>query len=296
MLSACRRPTLLQSWQYAAALARTEGWAADFGIIRFGERPIGLVQVQRRRILPFLTSCRIDRGPLFVHDEIPGEMLKLVLRMLRGRHSPFRGRPLGFRPELPDTPANRARLHEVGFRRREEGYSTLWLDLSPEPGRLRAGLGQKWRNALSQAERRGVEVEADAEGRHLDWLLERHAEDKAARGYRGPSPAFLRAMHEVSTGEADRPLLLRALSGGRAVAGVLFLKHGKAATYQVGWTSPEGRGLRAHNLLLWHGLLRLRGAGFLWLDLGGTNEATPGIARFKGGLGAAPVTLVGGYA
>ncbi len=295
MLSACRRPTLLQSWQYAAALARTEGWAADFGIIRFGNKPIGLVQVQRRKRLPFLTECRIDRGPLFIYDEIPGEMLKLVLHMLRRRYQIYRGKPLGFRPELADAPANRTRLEDAGFRRREDGYSTLWLDLSPEPETLRAGLDQKWRNALSQAERRGLTTEADPEARHLDWFLDLYLADKTERGYRGPSPAFVRVLHEVAEGESDRPLMLRALSGNKPVAAVMFLRHGKAATYQIGWTSPEGRDLRAHNFLLWHGLLELKATGTLWLDLGGVNEETPGITRFKSGLGAAPVTLVGGY-
>ena len=295
MLGACRRPTLPQSWQYAAALARTEGWAADFGIIRFGTKPIGLVQVQTRRWPLGFKSCRIFRGPLFIHDEIPGEMLKLVLGMLRQRYFLLRGRPLLFHPELPDTPANHERLTAVGFRRREAGYSTAWLDLSAELPALRAGLDGKWRNRLARAERLGVTAEVDAEGRHQDWLMERHAADKAARDYRGPTAATIRVFYEVAQGDADRPLLLRAHCGGQAVAGALFLRHGQSATYQVGWNAPEGRALGAQNLLLWTAIGHLRAGGTRWLDLGGFNADTPGIAHFKAGLGGAAVTLVGGY-
>ena len=53
LLDRCKRPTLLQTWQYAMALAKTEGGKADFGIINFENKPVGLVQVQTRRWLPF---------------------------------------------------------------------------------------------------------------------------------------------------------------------------------------------------------------------------------------------------
>lgn len=294
MLAACRRPTFLQSRQYAAALARTEGWHADFGLIRFNGKPIGIVQVQVRGWLPFLRTCRIHRGPVWIHDEIPGEMLKLVLRMLRRRYHLLAGRPLLFHPELADTEANRLRLEQCGFRRRAEGYRTIWLDLSVGLDALRAGLGQKWRNALSGAERHGLALAVDAEGGLFDWLMGPYLEDKLRRGYVGPSPAFLRVLYEV--GDASRPIILQALHAGSPVAGILLVRHGRAATYQVGWTSEEGRRLRAHHFLLWNAVVWLKRAGMAWLDLGGVNGGdAAGIARFKAGMGGQPVTLAGGY-
>jgi hypothetical protein len=114
------------------ALAKTEGGKADFGIINFENKPVGLVQVQTRRWLPFLTTCRIYRGPLWIYDEIPGEMLKLVLGMIRQRYHLFRGRPLVFHPEMPDTDTARKRLKATGFYRRQDGYESVWLDLTPD--------------------------------------------------------------------------------------------------------------------------------------------------------------------
>jgi len=47
-------------------------------------------------------------------------------------------------------------------------------------------------------------------------------------------------------------------------------------------------------LLLWRGIAALKDAGTVWLYLGGIDtESTPGIARFKLGLGATPFTLSG---
>ena len=233
-------------------MAKVEGWKADFGIIHFEGKPVGLVQVQTRKWLPFLTTCRIYRGPLWIYDEIPGEMLKLVLGMIRQRYQLRRGQPLMFHPELPDDPATRQRMSATGFRRWSEGYESVWLDLTPGPdalhvpGCMASGATNCARlNGTTSCWKRKHRPES-----RFDWLMEHYLEDKIARNYRGPSPAFLRAMHGAS---ADRsPLVvLRALHGGKPVAGVLLVRHGRAATYQVGWTDERGRAVRAHHFLLW---------------------------------------------
>jgi lipid II:glycine glycyltransferase (peptidoglycan interpeptide bridge formation enzyme) len=124
--------------------------------------------------------------------------------------------------------------------------------------------------------------------------MEHYLEDKIARNYRGPSPAFLRAMHGASSDKSPL-VVLRALHGGKPVAGVLLVRHGRAATYQVGWTDERGRAVRAHHFLLWQSVLWLVKHGYIGFDLGGINEKTPGIARFKTRMGGKPFRLVGGY-
>ena len=67
-----------------------------------------------------------------------------------------------------------------------------------------------------------------------------------------------------------------------AAAGMLFLIHGRRATYHVGWTSEEGRANAAHNLILWTAMKELKARGVAVLDLGGVNtQSGAGIARFK---------------
>ncbi|WP_157618912.1 hypothetical protein [Skermanella stibiiresistens] len=83
-------------------MAKVQGWKVGFDIIHFQSKPVGLVLVQTRKWLPFLTACRIYRNPLWIYDEIPGEMLKLVLGIFRQRYQLRRGWLLMFHPDLRD--------------------------------------------------------------------------------------------------------------------------------------------------------------------------------------------------
>jgi lipid II:glycine glycyltransferase (peptidoglycan interpeptide bridge formation enzyme) len=77
---------------------------------------------------------------------------------------------------------------------------------------------------------------------------------------------------------------------------MLFLIHGEAATYQLGWTSDQGRDLHAHNRLLWAAIEELKTRGVRWLDLGGVNtQRSAGVARFKIKTGGRVVTFAGTY-
>jgi Acetyltransferase (GNAT) domain len=299
MLDNCARPTLTQSPAYAAATAEVEGAeaagvGADFGLIRFQNKPIGMTIVTRRRTFGGAASCSLYRGPLWIYDDIPGEMLKLALRLLRNRHRWWRGRPLTFHPEIADSRENRRLLGDAGFRRVAEGYATIWLDLSPDLDTLRANLRSQWRNKLTQAEGHEIDVIVGTDDAQFEWLYGNHASHMAAHGYRGPSPELLRALRTHAPDD-QQPLLLIAQQNGQPIAGVLLTVHGKSATYLVGWSGDSGRRLRAHNLLLWRAVERLKQSGIPWLDLGGINTEAPGVADFKRGMGGELVNLVGGY-
>jgi hypothetical protein len=294
MLDNCARPTLPQSLAYAAATAEVDKGGADYGLIRFQGKPIGMTIVTQRRGFAGAANSSLYRGPLWIHDEIPTEMLKLALQKLRYRHRWWRGRPLTFHPELADTPENRAVMKAAGFRRVAEGYSTIWLDLSPPVETLRANLRGQWRNQLNQAEGHKVDVVVADDDSQFEWLYDNHAQHMADHGYRGPSPALLRALRKHASAD-QQPQLLIAQHEGAPVAGVLMTVHGKSATYLVGWSGDGGRKLRAHNLLLWRAVTHLKAAGIHWLDLGGINREAPGVAAFKAGMGGESVTLVGGY-
>ena len=81
-----------------------------------------------------------------------------------------------------------------------------------------------------------------------------------------------------------------------AVAAMLFLRHGRLASYYIGWADEAGRKLNAHNRLLWQAMVALRQQGVTDLDLGGINtHDLPGISRFKLGTGGRVLTLAGTY-
>lgn len=295
LLAACPRSTLTQGFGYSAAQFTVEGWKPRLGIIELADKPIGLVVVTEKRVLGLIRVVRLHRGPLLRPEAQKPAVYAAVLKALRQAYPSGPLRWTAIVPELPATDENAALLRWAGWTRvKGPGYRTLWLDLRADEAALRAGLAQKWRNALHQAERAGLTVEIDRDGaQQLGWLLEQYAKDRAAKGYRGPSARLVTRLRTAMHKDGDI-LLLRALQDGQPVAGVLLLGHGKAATYQIGWTGPEGRRSRAHNLLLWRAALELKRQGRLWFDLGGIlPEQAPGVTAFKRGMGGEEVELVG---
>jgi hypothetical protein len=186
-----------------------------------------------------------------------------------------------------------ARPRRGGGDRVWTGPSTAWLDLTPPLPRLRRGLDAKWRNRLNQAECGPLEIRAATSGPLIDWLIAANERHRQRIGYRGPTPTFIGTL---ASSRSEPPLVLVARHAGSPVAGILLVRHSRSATYYAGVTSVEGRALRAHHQLLWEAVRRLKELGCTSLDLGGIDTVTsPGIARFKLGLGGTPMTLAGSY-
>jgi lipid II:glycine glycyltransferase (peptidoglycan interpeptide bridge formation enzyme) len=128
------------------------------------------------------------------------------------------------------------------------------------------------------------------------WLLDQEEAQRQQRGFAGlPLPFF--DAYILSRKQPDKTVLtMRADLGRERVAAMMFLQHGQAATYQVGWSNEQGRQLNAHNLLLWQAISALQQRGIQVLDLGGINTArSAGIARFKIGTGGEVLQLAGTY-
>ncbi|MDJ0943976.1 MAG: GNAT family N-acetyltransferase [Kiloniellales bacterium] len=294
LLRRAGKSSLEQSWSYGEAVARYAGQSVARAVVSRGGRALALVQVFGRRLGPLGRLQRILRGPVWLDAGLDARTQGEVLRAIKGRFGLRRRAPLLWLPELPDAPASAALMRGLGSRRMVTGYSSLWLDLAQSETALRSGLHVKWRNALKAAERQRLKVEADHGGRRLDESLARYDRFRRGRRFAGPSGAFIAALAEA--GRRGREVLhLGAEAGGELRAGIVLVRHGAAATYYAGWTSPEGRRDKAHNLLLWQGLLALKAGGTRWLDLGGVSPTAPGVARFKLGLGGELFTLTGTY-
>jgi hypothetical protein len=289
LLARSERCALQQAWSYGEAIAARGHGVRRLQLIDAGE-PVALAQVILRR-LPFgIDFGLLMRGPAWLcsmDDQAREGGAVASMRCCLSRSL------LIWQPD--DGAADDCR---AGCRRVWTGPSTVLLNLDQPLDTLRRQLKGKWRNMLTKAETARLRLRDVSAGPRLDWLLEASDRQRRTVGYHGPSAEFLRAMQGGGAPKAGQALLalVACQRHDEPLAGIVVARHGRSATYYVGVTTPAGRRLNAHHLLLWSAIGRLRDEGCTTLDLGGVDTVRgPGIARFKLGMGGAPLTLAGSY-
>ncbi|MEQ9329004.1 MAG: hypothetical protein RJQ21_17110, partial [Rhodospirillales bacterium] len=240
--------TLEQSWTYGEAVRTAAGRNVHRGLISNEEGPVGLVQVFGHRLFGLVRVSEILRGPLFLPEATSAERagsLALVARTWpRGILHLSR-----WLPEIEESPEAHAMLREAGVRQVVTGYSTRLVDLTLSEEVLRRGLDGKWRNALAGAEKAGMRVRPARGGDAVARIAGAHDKVRRRRRFVGPSGATAAAF--LAMVRRKRDLLAVTVSrGSTPLSGALFLGHGQAATYYMGWTSKEGREANAQNLAL----------------------------------------------
>ncbi len=288
---------LQQHWAYGRALEAI-GVPVEMWQIAAGENAAAFCVVARRQLAGLIGIESIMRGPLWLDTGISLDTRVSILAALKAQSQPWRWRFLAQQPEIEATEPALQKLKRAGLKRIITGYSTPWLDLRPDVAHLRDGLVGKWRNQLARAEDAHLTISLGGRKAHQhSWLLEKEAEQRKGRGYQGLPLGLVPLFNSVLEEAGEQAVLsVNALSGRRKIAGALFLLHGNSATYHIGWAGEEARAVNAQNRVLYEGMLALKDRGISFLDLGGVNTANgAGIARFKLGTGAKPVTLVGTY-
>ena len=280
------RSNIFQDWHIGQAIAMAEGFQLRRAHILRAEKPIGLLQVFKKRHWFGAKSIRLIRGPLFHAPPATQEMID-CLAQVKQRFPLLRGHWTTLLPELPDTEATQKVLSGAGLNRILTGYQTCWLDLRLPLDQLRNNLHPKWRNQLSKAEKSDLVV---IESNDESWLLEQHADHRERSGFTALAAA---AYPQIPAAQKQ---CLTALQDGIPIAGLLLLRHGWSATYQIGWSSEAGKRWNATNLLLWKAIECLSAQGMSGLDLGGIDPIkTPGLARFKTRMNGETITLAGTY-
>jgi hypothetical protein len=292
------RSTILQSYDYALATSKLNRQRARWGLILMSGKEAGLVQILEAGVFKNLFHAVIlDRGPLWFDGFGGAAHIKLFFDEINRQFPQRWGRKRRFLPEVQQGPAAEQILKQTGLQRvaDQEPYQTLWWDTQMDEHQTRENLRPNWRGSLEKAEKSGVNIEWDSTGLLYPWLRNLYAQDKKVRGYSGASPQLLDNLAIIRP--ENPPMIIgKATYEGRNIAGILLLKHGQSATYQVGWSSDEGRKYCAHHLLLWQARFVLQQQGIKQLDLGGINDDTAaGIKKFKTGTGAQVCTLTGHY-
>jgi hypothetical protein len=280
-----------QDWAYGSTM-RLLGVPVLRACVEQDGAPVALAQFIVRRFGPVASVSLCSRGPLWLAD-LDGAAKATAHRALRAS-LPLRG--LRFSMITPEETQSQA-LGLKPWRRVMTGYGTVLIDLEPDLDALRAALEGKWRNRLVAAQASDLTVHRiGTNPGQYRWLLDQEGEQRQSKGLAGLPLAFFEPYIQSRQQPAQCVLSLRADLGRERAAAMMFLIHGQAATYQVGWSSPQGRDLNAHNLLLWQAMGELKARGVRRLDLGGINTTrSAGLARFKLGTGGKVQVLAGTY-
>lgn len=297
-----RRSTLLQSHVYAKMARQVYKQISTPFLFEKNGEVLGIFSVQEASLFQkAIHAVILDRGPLW-RAQNPGQHdIQAFFEAFNAAYPQRFGRKRRILPELDLSPRTEALLREAGLRKltHHKPYQTIWLDISPSLDTIRGQFHGKWRNALNKAERT-----ADQNDLHISWssdlkeaalVLAAHGHDQRIRGYKTTSLKTLSILCQQAA--LDKALLSGIMrENGKVIAGVIFIRHGIAATYQVGWNASAGRDVNANYLLLWEAIRTLKTAGVNDIDLGGVNdEEAAGVKRFKAGMGGVPVELVGQY-
>ena len=290
---------LLQSWEYGAARAETSAWRIERCVFRDGDSMVAVAQVMFR-LLPVLGGglAWINRGPLWRRTgaETSSDTLVAVLGALRDHYAVKRGLYLRIAPPVVEGDAAVSRFAEAGFHDTgTHGWASAMLELAIGDTALRAGLHQKWRNALNKAERSNIVLECGSRGAVFEGFLAEYRDFFAARGFSTTVTAELIAALQRRLPDGRKMTVHRAARDGISLGSALIARHGDCAEYLAGTLRPEGRSLGVGQLLLWRALIAARAAGCATFDLGGMDPdlTPPGIFHFKDGLGGTRYRLCG---
>lgn len=283
---------LQQDWAYGSCM-KTLGVGVLRAYVEQDGTPVALAQFIVRRVLGSWASMALcSLGPVWLQP-LTGAEKAQVYRALKNSIPLKHLRLIAFTPQEEQS----AELGLSRWRRVMTGHSTVMLDLTPPMEALRAKLDKRWRHRLGGAENSELTIHrVGTNAGQYRWLLDAEMQQREQRGLHGLPLQFFDLYVPSRQQPAQTILTVRADVGRDRVAGMMFLIHGQAATYQVGWTSDAGRDLHAHNLILWKGIEELRERGVRMLDLGGVNTTrSAGIARFKMSTGGRVVTCAGTF-
>ena len=232
------------------------------------------------------------RGPIWLTPLSPKEEAAVYAALKKT--IPLQGlRFVLFTPEIPQGQPHG--LHPL--RRVMTGMSTVMIDLTPSMEELRAQLDRRWRHRLVGGEASEMTIHrVGTNPGQFRWVLEAEMQQRSDKGLEGLPLDFFEHYVSSRPNPAKTILTLRADMGRDRIAAMMFLIHGEAAIYHVGWTTEQGRDYHAHNLILWKAMEELKSRGIRRLDLGGVNTIrSAGIARFKMSTGGDVLTLAGTY-
>lgn len=172
---------------------------------------------------------------------------------------------------------------------------TVVADLTQTEDELLDHLHHKHRYNINLAQRKGVTIEESDDAEVFWRLLQQTAEHDDFRTH--GMLYYKKLLRYFGQSEGDlRTRQFVALQGGRPIASVIIMEHGRTATYLHGAMDREHRSLMAPHLMHWELMKRYKQRGFAWYDFWGIDSAKwPGVTRFKLGFGARTIEYPGSF-
>jgi len=288
---------LYQTWAYGAV--RWGRKNLSHLVLKQGGKVVAMAQLRIVRPTPFNFGMAYLRwGPLCERRGKPGDP-ETAARMALALREEYVGKRKLFLYILPDAfvGSPRAALVQSAF----SGFKvqaptsantdrTFVLDLAPSVEELRRNFDGKWRNMLTQSEKRGLKVIAGNGTDEYRAFCRMYYEMKQRKAFGSTVDVEEFASIQEELPERHRMRIMICEDNGVPVAGLVASAIGDSAIYLLGATSDKGLNSKGAYLLQWGLIQWLKENGFRWYDLGGIDpERNRGVYRFKRGLSGADV-------
>lgn len=291
LLAAADRAHSVQAFGYGDAKAEN-GWSVTRQLLSIEGRPVALVQALEKRIGGFRVVTRINRGPMFLVPNAPADLAIAVYRAIRHRWGLFGLGVLLIAPALEDNAESHRILRAAGyFPRKGGGWGSARLDLTQPIDAVFDSFEHRWRKAIRAADKAGVTVRVSDDPADFEWMVARHLDNMAEKGFSGHGADFLNSLKARSGKDC---VLLVAEHQGEKVAGLVMLKFGTTADSIVAWFGEAGRQVKAGNAITWGAIREMQRLGCTSYDVGGI-VADKGFVTFKTGMNGTPYFLAGEF-
>ena len=170
-------------------------------------------------------------------------------------------------------------------------YRTFVLDLTPPLEELRKNLDAKWRNKLTQSEKKGLKITAATGLDQYRAFCRMYNEMFKRKAFETTVDVEEFGQIQESLPDSQRMRILICEQNGVPVAGIVTSAMGDSGIYLLGATSDDGLNAKGAYLLQWTMIQWLKENGFKSYDLGGIDpEGNPGVYSFKKGFSGADVS------
>jgi hypothetical protein len=298
MLDLFEDANLYQTWSYGAV--RWGRKTLSHLVLKGNDEVLGMAQLRIIRPTRLNFGMAYLRwGPL-CHRRGRGLDAEAAIGMARALHEEYVCKRRLLLKILPNAfvGSPRAALLQSAFSRFTQEprtsantYRTFSLDLTPSLDQLRRNFDAKWRNKLTQSEKKGLKVVAGNGIDEYRTFCRMYSQMFKRKAFETTVDVEEFGRIQENLPEAHRMRILICEHGGIPVAGIVVSTMGDSAIYLLGATSDEGLNSKGAYLLQWTMIQWLKENGFRWYDLGGVDpESNPGVYSFKRGLSGADVS------